>query len=258
MAGSVTAAAMMMGLICQGRAVAAPVVMESILSLGNGWNLCSLTVQPENNVVDTLLAGMAQPATSVWKWQANNWVVYMPSQGDKGAAYAQSKGFTLMSTLDTGEGFWVNNTVASQLSVSGIPASGPLALVKGWNLIGLKNSQAVEVAGLMAGKEAQFASLFAWDNQQATWNVYLPGEVDHGAAYAASKGFGLFTVAHPGEGFWVNAQSDASEMSDGATTTTTAGTTTTTVSLTSTTTTTIPYAGAGPLNDTGLTWYGDA
>jgi hypothetical protein len=50
--------------------------------------------------------------TSVWKWTTVNgtktWAVNLPGTEDKGATYASSKGFGTFTTIDPGEGFWVN------------------------------------------------------------------------------------------------------------------------------------------------------
>ena len=49
---------------------------------------------------------------SLWKWAGDTWAVYLPGEDDGGVAYADSKGFDLLSTVNPGEGFWVNCTEA--------------------------------------------------------------------------------------------------------------------------------------------------
>ena len=48
---------------------------------------------------------------SVWKWTtvngSKNWEVYLPEE-DTAGAYAAAKGFGQLTTIDPGEGFWVN------------------------------------------------------------------------------------------------------------------------------------------------------
>ena len=51
---------------------------------------------------------------SIWKWESNKWSVYLPCQDT--SAYTTSKGFNVLSTVSSGDGFWVN--VANAGSVS--------------------------------------------------------------------------------------------------------------------------------------------
>lgn len=72
-----------------------------------GWNLLSLpgdSVQTASEVVQAC----AGSVFSLWKWEKNNWTVFLPGQEDKGLAYAQSKGFGLIQTIEPGQGIWVN------------------------------------------------------------------------------------------------------------------------------------------------------
>jgi len=77
-----------------------------------------------------------------------------------------------------------------------------LALVSGWNLIGLKSDEAESIADFVSGNETKIASVWKWDNGK--WAFYLPGQADAGDAYAESKGFTVLSDIEPGEGFWVN------------------------------------------------------
>lgn len=73
------------------------------LSLHKGWNLVGATV--------TLPAATFMSQTnivSVWMWNNNKWAVLIPSATDGGAAYASAHGLDLLSSINPGEGFWVN------------------------------------------------------------------------------------------------------------------------------------------------------
>ncbi len=165
------------------------------------WNLLSLPLTPVDPAVGKVLAQIQNALTSVWKWENGTWSVYLPGIADGGASYASGKGFGLLATLHSGEGFWVNSSVAVQLAVPGTLANGAVTLSSGWNLVGSKSSQAVTVEDVMA-VNPQIVSIWKWENE--SWSVYLPGEEDKGESYAMSKGFGQFTTIYPGEGFWVN------------------------------------------------------
>ncbi|MCF8086657.1 MAG: Ig-like domain-containing protein [Desulfotignum sp.] len=168
------------------------------LPLAAGWNL--LGTRTSVTVADTFADTAAY--ASIWKWDAGSWAVYLPGEVEPGS-YAAGKGFAGLTTIEPGEGFWVNSLQAGSVTLSGTPASGPLQLTPGWNLVALKDSQETTVAALLSGKTDAVASLWKW--QDGGWAVFLPGENDLGAAYAASKGFALLEEITPGEGFWVNA-----------------------------------------------------
>lgn len=94
------------------------------------------------------------------------------------------------------------------LSVSSGNAAS-LDFVSGWNLA--SSPVPVNTAEIFANQDS-FISIWVWRSEN--WEVYLPGEADHGL-YAAQKGFGLLTTINPGEGFWVKATSASSITTPG-------------------------------------------
>ena len=172
------------------------------LSVGPGWSLLSTPI-------GFSVAPLFQDSTtntSLWCWRtaggtAKTWAVYLPDS-DGGVSYAEAKGFLALTTISSGEGFWVNSKTAQQIPLNGTLVTGPLTLTPGWNLVGLKGTSAVAVTALGA-----VTSVWKWTtvNGSKTWSVSLPGDEDQGASYAAAKGFGQFTTINSGEGFWVNA-----------------------------------------------------
>jgi hypothetical protein len=84
---------------------------DTSCSLTSGWNLIGLKSN-ETKLITTFISENEANIASVWKWQDGGWAVYLPGEEDGGAAYAQSKGFSLLSDIEPGEGFWVNCTQA--------------------------------------------------------------------------------------------------------------------------------------------------
>lgn len=170
------------------------------LAIKPGWTLLASSI----GFQATTVFGESENFTSVWKWttgmSGKTWAVYLPG-GDGGAAYANSKGFIPLTSIDSGEGFWVNSKFSKLLFVSGTPDYGELSFSKGWNLVGVKGTEPIAVTNL-----GSVTSVWKWTNGAGgkTWAVYLPCEDDKGASYAASKAFSQFTTIAPGEGFWVN------------------------------------------------------
>ncbi|MDP2105846.1 MAG: hypothetical protein Q8J76_07615, partial [Desulfobulbaceae bacterium] len=86
-----------------------------------------------------------------------------------------------------------------------------LMLTPGWNLA----SCMVEFnASEVFGDSTTYASVWKWLASEKRWEVYLPTDPDNGEAYAKSKGFELLSTVLPGEGFWVNVQSDKPPTTD--------------------------------------------
>jgi outer membrane protein assembly factor BamB len=205
------------------------------INLVSGWNLINLPVQPGNATITAVLGSALTTTTSVWKWGGASWAVYLPGESDGGKAYASSKGFSALATLNAGEGAWLNRQQPGQLLVNGqYPTDAGVSLAKGWNLVGLKGPEPVTVAEISVGQGLAMVSVWKWTG--TTWAVSLPGEKDKGQQYAIAKNFVLLTLINPHEGFWVNVAALA-----GTTTTTTAvPSTTSTTEPTSTTTTAVP------------------
>ncbi len=84
-------------------------------SIGANWNLLSLPVVPTDSSVNAVLTDVKDNISSAWKWENSSWAVYLPGEDDGGAAYAQSKGFALLTDIEPGEGFWVNCIKAVEL-----------------------------------------------------------------------------------------------------------------------------------------------
>jgi hypothetical protein len=170
------------------------------LSLGSGWNLIA---SPEPIVVDSF--ALAHPEIiSLWKYEFGTWSVYL--NNGTTIAYANSKGFGILDTINQGEGFWVNVQVPLTLTFQSIDVIESISLVEGWSLRGLKGKAALSIPEMQTLAGAQsftVTSVWKWSNNG--WFVTLPGKTDLGQDYANSKGFTLLTVVNPGEGFWVNA-----------------------------------------------------
>jgi len=189
---------------------------DTTLSLAPGWNLLS-----SSTAISDAAATFGDQAkfTSVWTWDAaaNNgggaWQVFLAKGKTETDSYAQSKGFTSLTAITPGQGFWLNTVAAQGLTLPGAKATeSSLSLAKGWNLKG--SNIVIDVAKTFAAKASdgttnKYASVWKWavnaNSGAANWQVFLSnGET---ASYAGSKGFGVLTTVIPGEGFWVNVNS---------------------------------------------------
>ncbi|MFH1081952.1 MAG: hypothetical protein V1751_00990, partial [Pseudomonadota bacterium] len=92
---------------------------SNTMSLTSGWNLKGLAISSSITVASVF--SDSAKFTSIWEWASNKWAVYLPGQTDGGASYAVSKGFSLLSTITPGEGFWVNAGSAQSVNLVETP-----------------------------------------------------------------------------------------------------------------------------------------
>jgi hypothetical protein len=201
------------------------------VNLTSGWNLVG-------NSVNTPLAvstvfGNATNVSTVWKWvpATGTWAFYSPTLGDGGRAYAASKGYDFLTTINAGEGFWVN---ASTNFTAQFPTGTSITtsyfkpqtdttqnkLLTGWNLIATGDSVTPSLfnRGLSLTTPGSgvtplnITTLWAWDSTLSNWYFYSPSMEDQGGTkltnYITSKSYLDFTARSKTldstTGFWVN------------------------------------------------------
>lgn len=219
---------------------------DTAISLNPGWNLIG-------NGVETALTPSASfddkmKISSVWKWTPTGttpgitypaWAFYTPSMPDGGQAYAASKGYDFLTTINAGEGCWVNAKAAltfylpagnpvqssSFMPAAGLAAGGAHALRQGWNLIATGDSttpaqfnSAIATAFSTPPSAGQVSTnlmaLWAWSAAQQGWYFWAPSLFNSGglAAYLTSKSYLDFATMpttptgtlSPTTGFWVS------------------------------------------------------
>ena len=174
--------------------------------------------------------------STVWKWIASSsqWAFYTPTQADGGQAYAATKGYAFLTTINGGEGFWVNaktGLTASLPTGTPIPSSifadsstgGTNALPPGWSLIAVGdnpsprnfvNRIAVSPPSAPLVAATSLTTLWAWNNASSSWYFYAPG-LDNAStltSYITGKSYLNFSATATTQaktldsttGFWVN------------------------------------------------------
>ncbi|MDD5028300.1 MAG: hypothetical protein PHH58_02180, partial [Rhodoferax sp.] len=96
-------------------------------TLASGWNLVGNSTTAALDV-KTLLGTQASSVTSVWKWNAANskWAFYSPALDTANtlASYAAAKGYDVVSSIDPGDGFWINVNATSGLVLGAQSGTG--------------------------------------------------------------------------------------------------------------------------------------
>ena len=199
------------------------------ISTSLGWNLVGNSNAGPIDVPSTF--GDSTLVTTVWKWitATSRWAFYAPSMTSQALTdYAATKGYDVLTTINGGEGFWIN---ANQSFTKPVPGGTSItsisfqdgkvgALKQGWNLISVGNTTTPSAFNADVGSippsagvvPQNITTLWAWDNTLAKWYFYAPNlDAQGGIAltdYIASKGYLGFTANNktmgPGVGFWVN------------------------------------------------------
>jgi hypothetical protein len=185
------------------------------LSITSGWNL----VGNSNNVPITAssIFNSQTDVSTIWKWETTGtnasitypaWAFYSPALSTSDlATYAASKGYDVLTTINAGEGFWVN---AKTNFTASLPAGSSYSLktsnlTTGWNLVATGDNVTPASFSTNVGN---VNTLWSWDASNNAWYFYAPALASNNnmASYIASKGykdFGNLTMDN-GLGFWVN------------------------------------------------------
>lgn len=152
------------------------------IGLGPGWNLISLPQQPSDTAISNVLGAISGKYSSTWAFQNGSWKVFDPA----------SPGFSDLSTMEVGWGYWLNMTEAATLSVTGAEPSKTINLITGWNLVGYNSSTSQNITDALASITGKVVSVWAYKND--SWQFYDP----------ANPGFSDLTTMSPGYGYWIN------------------------------------------------------
>lgn len=182
-----------------------------------GWTLAGNSSAGAMTVASSF--GDASQVASVWKWVASGtapgmtyptWAFYSPGQSDGGRAYASSKGYEFLSTINAGEGFWINARTSFSFSLGAGSALASTAfqnIGSGWHLISTGDSKTPAAFNT----DVSVNTLWAWDSAQSKWYFYAPSLQAQGGTvlsdYIKSNGYLDFsstgTTLRSGTGFWI-------------------------------------------------------
>ena len=187
------------------------------LNMIAGWNLLG------NSSAAPIAASAFSDAgkfTTVWKWNraTKKWAFYAPSMTapNQLATYAADKGYDVLSSIESKEGFWVNAVAATTMSG---PAAGAATLTEAdlqqsWNLVSSADGKTLSQLNQALGNSLYKAgkgmvTAWAWDAPNAKWKFYAPALEAQGGAvltdYISNKGYLPFAIAlAAAEGYWLN------------------------------------------------------
>jgi hypothetical protein len=187
------------------------------VNLVAGWNMLGNGSSVAIDIANTF--GGNNNVTTVWKWNnaASKWAFYTPSMTSSAlTAYTTNKGYDVLASIESKEGFWVNTSAATSMPS---PAATGSTLVEGdlqqgWNLMGSADNktpsqlnQSLNITLNTAGKA--IVTAWTWDARSLMWKFYSPAlEYLGGTAlpdYINVKNYLPFDTAPSFmDGFWLN------------------------------------------------------
>ena len=156
------------------------------VSLDAGPNLFSLYRQPENTNVSAVLESINGQYAAVWAYNNGNWQVYDPA----------SPGFSDLSTMEAGKGYWIEMNEPGVLLIYGPTSPVSVRLTTGSNLTGYFAPSTRSIADAI--RSIQYNIITVWSYVNGTWRVYD----------ALNPGFSDLNVMEPGIGYWIETSRD--------------------------------------------------
>jgi hypothetical protein len=149
------------------------------LSMQQGWNMVSLNVTPENNSISSIFTPIMNNVQAIKSPEG----VYLPSNP-----------FNTLAALTEGKGYFVKLSSQSELEISGEPVNtnNPIALARGWNLVGFTPQVSLPVHEALASLGNALIQV------KGSQGVYEPGN-----PYNT-----LFTMS-PGNAYWIKTNASA-------------------------------------------------
>lgn len=186
---SIATASVLMGMSALG-------VQTQTYNLANGWNLVGSTLDGVNVNSTTF-----PKVNSIWKYD-NGWSASSPN-GTLTTNLSKAA-IPSLSTLNSGEGFWINSEDVTDATTSGsIDVNETISLKEGWQLLSLKGDSSITV-GSVFNDSTKITTV--WKYSSGKWQAYSPSKTL--SETLDSAGIDLLSDINVGEGFWVNASGE--------------------------------------------------
>lgn len=156
------------------------------IPLINGWNLVSLPILSNSgDAIASVMSNLTGSTYSLlWGYQGGAWKMYDPA----------NTGFSDLTTMSAGNGYWMYMNGTGSLGVTGQAASKTVSMATGWNLVGYNSMTAQSVAAATASFTTNLENVWSYTN--GAWQMYDP----------ANPGFSDLASLEPGKGYWIKAK----------------------------------------------------
>ena len=151
------------------------------VSLDSGSNLVSLYRQPEDTNPSAVLNSINGQYSAAWAYVNGNWRVYYPA----------NQGFSDLSTMEAGKGYWIEMNEPGVLLMYGPTSPASISLTTGSNLAGYFSPSTQSIADAIRSIEGDVISV--WSYMNGAWRAYD----------AFNPGFSDLNAMGPGIGYWI-------------------------------------------------------
>jgi len=171
--------------------------ITSYINIKTGWNLVSLPV--DINITDQNITQEFTKLNTLWKYNNNGWEAFGGTLSLKESL--TNAGITQLSSIQKGEGFWVNNYLDQSLAFKGdeydisyenILKNAP----SGWSLLG--TGKDISVTQILA-VQPTLNTIWVYEDG---WKAYSP--LENMKQSLQSAGIEALSTVKKGQGFWIN------------------------------------------------------
>ena len=179
------------------------------ISVDAGWNLVGTSLDVAS-VKSNGLGGV----TTAWAWDGatQKWEVVANDTAtqDKIDALVTSGTMEHLTALSAGDGFWVNTTTSTPLSLTGTESAAVKTIAAGWNLVSFEGTTSKSVSDVFSGNDNIYT---VWEFTDGAWKAWSPVNAIKNAITASSTVSDLTDIVSS-KGYWVNTQVATSIATD--------------------------------------------
>ena len=169
------------------------------VDLGQGWSIISLPVNPLDGSLPTVLASIDGLYNSLWTYDATtgDWLFYYPNGVNNG-----------LTVMEPGRGYWIDMAEPATLIIAMLSiADQPIALKKGWNMVGYSSLVSQPRADAMIPIDGMYDSVWTYYNAIDDWSLYA-------LSWLCEDAWVLNTLdqLEPWKGYWINSLVDTPDV----------------------------------------------
>jgi hypothetical protein len=186
-------------------AILASSAIAQNITLNQGWNLVGSSVSDVNtSEVFTEQKGV----DIVWGWNATSqkWKVSSPNTNytQKINTLKDSGAVLALDTISANNGFWVNVSANTTVTLDGDAPTTDMKVSQGWNLVSFAGDNSVNIEEIFSDSDKKYA-VWEYDSANAKWNAWTNIDAVATALSKVSDTVGALSQLTPGKGYWVQA-----------------------------------------------------
>ena len=132
----------------------------AFLTLSQGWSFVSFPRQPSDIAIEKVMVDISPNVRIVWGFdnQTKTWL--------KHKHYSLSPNINPLTSINTGNGYWIYMNEAATLDMTGwlASASKAISLYEDWNLIGYNGQDGKKVEDVTSTIDGKWVIIWGWEN----------------------------------------------------------------------------------------------